>query len=104
MSRKAFFWSGLAVALVIAGIVSYWASSAPDGLNKVAGDQGLNVNEKDPVTGDSPLAGYSTSGVDNERLSGAIAGVAGVIVVLGLAGGLFFVVARREDKPAETSA
>lgn len=104
MSRKAFFWSGLVVAVVIAGIVSYWASSAPDGLNKVAEDQGLNVNEEDSITADSPLADYSTSGVDNERLSGAVAGVAGVLVVLVLAGGLFYVVARRDDEPAETSA
>lgn len=103
MSRKVFFWSGLAIALVIAGVVSYWASSEPDGLNKVAEDYGLNANETEPVTGDSPLADYSTAGVDDERLSGAIAGVAGVVVVLVLAGGLFLVVARRDDEPAETS-
>jgi cobalt/nickel transport protein len=103
MSRRAFFLTGLVVALVIAGFISYWASSAPDGLNKVAEDKGLNVNESDSATADSPLADYSTAGVDNERLSGAIAGVAGVAIVLVLAGGLFYVVARREDDHSETS-
>ncbi len=101
MSRKAFFVTGLLVALVIAGIVSYWASSAPDGLNKVAEDKGLNANESDSATSGSPLAGYSTSGVSSAPVSGGLAGVVGVVVVLFIAGGMFAVISRRNNGSAD---
>ena len=47
---------GALVALLLAGVVSYYASSSPDGLNKVATDQGLGEKEKDHQLDDSPLA------------------------------------------------
>ena len=74
-------------ASLLAGVVSYYASGSPDGLNKVAADQGLADKEKESAAADSPLAGYSTKDVDNERLSGGLAGVVGVGVVLVIAGG-----------------
>ena len=83
----------LLVALVLAGIVSHYASSSPDGLNRVAEEQGFSDTARSGP--DSPLAGYSTSDVDDDRLSGGVAGVVGVLVVLLLAGGLTFVVRRR---------
>ena len=44
---------------------------------------------------------YATKGVDDARLSGALAGVAGVLIVLVLAGGLGYAVRRRDaDEPA----
>jgi cobalt/nickel transport protein len=86
----------LVVALVLAGVVSYYASSEPDGLNRVAQDHGFSSAEKHHATADSPLAGYSAKDVDNPRLSGGLAGVAGVVVVLALAGGLALVVRRRK--------
>lgn len=86
---------GLILALCLAGGVSYYASSHPDGLNRVAADTGFSGTEKSSPTQDSPLAGYSTKGVDDDRLSGGLAGVIGSLVVLGLAGGLTYVVRRR---------
>jgi cobalt/nickel transport system permease protein len=93
--NKRFLLVGLVVALFLAGFVSYYASSSPDGLNKVAVDQGLDKKEKDHAAKDSPFAGYSTKGVDNSRLSGGLAGVAGVGITLLVAGGLVYVVRRR---------
>jgi hypothetical protein len=93
----------LAVALVLAGIVSYYASSSPDGLNRVAQDKGFSDTQKTHRTEDSPLAGYSSTGVDNARLSGGLAGVAGVLVVLLLAGGLTYVVRRRPTAERATT-
>ncbi len=104
MSRKSFFVTGLLVAFVIAGIVSYWASSAPDGLNKVAEDKGLNTNESDSATEGSPLAGYSTTGISNQRISGGLAGVVGVVVVLFIAGGMFAVISRRSNGSTDEQA
>lgn len=85
----------LAVTLVLAGFVSYYASNSPDGLNRVALDNGFSNTQQEHASADSPLAGYSSAGVDNQRVSGGLAGVAGVLVVLVLAGGLTFVVRRR---------
>jgi hypothetical protein len=101
LSTGAFVAIVLAVCVVLAGIVSFYASSHPDGLNKVATDKGLASNEKRSATADSPLAGYSTKDVDDERLSGGLAGVIGVGTVLVIAGGVAFVVRRRgsADEP-----
>jgi cobalt/nickel transport protein len=91
-----FILAGLLVALLLAGFGSYYASSAPDGLNKVAADKGLDAGAKDSATAGSPLADYSVTGVSNERLSSGLAGVIGVGVTLALAGGIFLLVRKRE--------
>lgn len=102
VSTRGVVVAGVLVALVLAGIVSYYASSSPDGLNKVAADKGFSSAETTHVSTDSPLAGYQTKGVDDTRLSGGLAGVAGSIVVLVLAGGAAFVLRRRRE-PVEAS-
>ena len=91
--------AGLLVALLLAGVVSFYASSAPDGLNKVAQDKGFAATEKDHRAGDGPFAGYETQGVGDGRFSGGLAGVVGCVVVLTLAGGVAYAVRRRS--PAE---
>lgn len=101
MTTKRFFAAALLVTLVLAGLVSHYASSSPDGLEKVAGDKGINAQEKDHALRDSPLGDYGIKGVENARLSGGLSGVAGVAAVLALGGGLFWVIRRRE--PSEPS-
>jgi cobalt/nickel transport protein len=95
MSRRTFFISALLAALLIAGLGSYYASAHPDGLEYVAGKTGFLDSADDAKTADSPFADYQTKGVDDERLAGGIAGVAGVAVVLVLMGGLAFALRRR---------
>ena len=85
----------LAAAVVVAGIISFYASSAPDGLNRVAEDHGFIELEAANATDGSPLAGYATSGVEQERLSGGLAGVLGVTLTFLLGGGVFLAVRRR---------
>jgi hypothetical protein len=99
--NRRFFALVLLVALLVAGGASYYASSHPDGLSFVAEKTGFLDHEKKSPTADSPLAGYSTKGVDNERLSGGIAGVSGCLLVLALGGGLFWVLRRRGTQDAE---
>lgn len=89
--------AGVLVALLLAGFASYYASSDPDGLNRVAEDQGFARTEREHRAGDGPLAGYQTRGVENDRLSGGLAGVVGSLVVLTLAGGLAWTVRRRSS-------
>lgn len=79
MKNKRFYLICLAISLVIAGIFSFYASSAPDGLEKVAIDLGFIDSAKNSATSDSALADYGVAGVKNERLSVGIAGVIGVI-------------------------
>jgi hypothetical protein len=88
--------AGLLVAtLLMAGVVSYYASSDPDGLNRVAEDEGFASTESEHSSSDSPLADYAVSGVEDERLSGGLAGVTGAGVVLLITGGIAYAVRRR---------
>lgn len=93
---KALVAAGVLVALLLAGVVSFYASGSPDGLNRVAEDHGFSDTAKDSATSDSPFADYGTRGVGNERLSGGIAGVVGVVIVLGLGTGVAYAVRRRK--------
>ncbi len=101
---------GFLVALVLAGFVSYYASSSPDGLEKVAEDKGFIATAEDHDLADSPVADYAVRGVGNERLSGGLAGVLGVVVTFAVGGVLFLAVrrggrsARRPDAGAEEPA
>jgi cobalt/nickel transport system permease protein/cobalt/nickel transport protein len=95
VSTRALVATGLLVALLLAGVVSFYASDSPDGLNRVAEDKGFSDTQRKHASHDSPLAGYGTKGVDDQRLSGGLAGLVGCVVVLALAGGLTFVVRRR---------
>ncbi|GAA0225596.1 PDGLE domain-containing protein [Cryptosporangium japonicum] len=100
---------GLLVALLLAGVVSSAASSKPDGLDATA-REGCTFNADDEITGgdclaksaedhdlaDSPLADYGIRGIDNPVVSTGLSGVAGVLLVAGIGGGLFWVLRRRD--------
>ncbi|GAA0484234.1 energy-coupling factor ABC transporter permease [Streptomyces olivaceiscleroticus] len=102
-SAKRVWLAGVAAALVCAGGISYYASASPDGLEKVAHDQGIDKQEKDHAAKDSPLADYSVKDITDARLSGGLAGVIGVGATLAVGSGVFFVVRRRRDTdPAVT--
>lgn len=85
MSSKKLVVVGLIVSIVIAGFLSFYASSHPDGLEKVSADQGLDVTVVDSANADSALADYGVAGVENERASAFLGGVIGVAIT-GLAG------------------
>ncbi|CAN5644889.1 energy-coupling factor ABC transporter permease [soil metagenome] len=72
-----FVVGGLVAALVLVFVLAPIASSAPDGLEKVALDTGFSGAATDhPVGG--PLADYGVSGVDSERAGTVLAGTIGV--------------------------
>ncbi|MFE9202088.1 PDGLE domain-containing protein [Micromonospora sp. NPDC007230] len=103
-----FILGGLLVALLLAGVVSNYASSHPDGLDSSL-LKGCTVNAEDEITGgscpaqqakdhelaDSPLADYGVRGVGNGFLSTGISGVIGVLLTFALGGGLFWLARRR---------
>ncbi len=84
MRGRTFTLGVLAVAIVIAGFISYYASPHPDGLMYVAHAKGFIAAESASLTQDWPLAGYAVRGVDNARLSGGLAGVIGCALCFGL--------------------
>lgn len=90
------------VALVIAAVVSQFAATQPDGLERVAIDQGFMVSADDHALASGPFADYATAGVRNERSSLVVAGVAGVTVTLLV--GLGIGVAVRDRRPGGSAA
>lgn len=95
MRTRTFVIAGLVAALLVAGVGSYYASSRPDGLEYVAERTGFAHKAEDSGAADSPLSDYQVKGVENDRVSGGLAGVIGAVVVLVLAGGLAHAVRRR---------
>ncbi len=91
---------GLVAALALAGFVSYYASSSPDGLEKVAHDKGIDSKAEDHAAKGSPLADYQLEDVADERISGGLAGVIGVGATLAVGTGVFVVVRRRRASAA----
>ena len=77
---RIFLLGGLLVAVGLAMLVSGFASSAPDGLNKVAEDHGIAAGARAHLFENGPLAGYAVKGVGDDRLSTAISGLIGVLV------------------------
>ena len=95
MKQKTFLLSGFVVSLFLAGVVSFYASSNPDGLEKVAEDIGFIETAKDHTYADGALADYGVKGIDNARLSTGAAGVIGVVATGVISTGLFMVVRRK---------
>ena len=95
MKQKTFLISGFVASLFLAGVVSYYASSSPDGLEKVAGDIGFIETAKEHSNADSALADYGVKGIENDRLSTGAAGVIGVIATGVISTGLFMMVRRK---------
>lgn len=94
-----FVLGGLAVALALAVGVSRYASTQPDGLSKVATDEGLDGEQVDHALDEGPLAGYSTRGVDDQGMSKGLAGVVGVGVTFLVAGGAVRLATRGRPTP-----
>ena len=93
--RNKFLRAGLLVSLAIAGVLSYYASSQPDGLEKVAEDKGFLDTAKDSANAGTPLADYGITGLENERLSVGLSGIIGVIVTLIVAFAIFKTLAKK---------
>jgi cobalt ECF transporter T component CbiQ/cobalamin biosynthesis protein CbiM len=105
-----FIAGGLLVALLLAGVVSNFASSQPDGLDSTT-LEGCTVDDQGAITGgtciaqggedhelaDGPLADYGVSGIDNSFLSTGMSGVVGVLLTFAIGGGIFWLVRRRRS-------
>lgn len=104
MSRRStlpFIVGGLLVAVGLAVFVSPLASTEPDGLERVAADQGFADDAATHDLADSPLADYGVRGVSDERTSTAVSGLIGTLITFGVGLLLFGALRRyRERHPA----
>jgi PDGLE domain len=99
-NTKLFLVAGLLLALALAVFVSPFADSDPDGLTKVADEQGLSQTEQEHDLADSPVADYEVRGVDDDRVSTGVSGVIGVLVTFGLGVGAFALLRTLRRDPA----
>jgi PDGLE domain-containing protein len=93
-----FITAVLAVAVTLALVVSPWASDEPDGLGRVAIDEGFAAQQSAHPLEGSPTTGYEVAGVDDDRLSTGLAGVIGVAITFTLAAGLTLGLRRRNRR------
>ena len=90
----------LAVAIGLATAASPFASSSPDGLEKVAADQAfVDRGRLHSVQERSPAPDYAFPGVENERVATGLAGFVGTLAVFGAGYGIA-ALARRRAVPA----
>ena len=95
ISNRKFFAGALLASAILAGGASFYASSSPDGLEKVAEDVGFIGTAKDHTFGDFTLSDYGIAGFENARLSVGLAGLIGVGATALLATGLFMLIRKK---------
>lgn len=88
-----FLLGGLGVTLLLAGVMSFFASPDPDGLEAVAEEQGFMERAADHLFGDFALADYGEVG----GIPVGVAGVAGVALTL-IAAGVIAYAARTRSR------
>ncbi len=95
---KKYWWVlGLLLALVVT-LFSPLASPHPDGLERVAEDQGFLGRGQDAPYEIVP--DYVFPGVGNEQVATIVAGIVGTLIVFGLGYGLALLLRRRERDAA----
>jgi len=95
----AFVAVGLLAAVALVVFVAPRASADPDGLEKVAADQGIDAGVRPHSLGASPFADYGTEGVGHDALGTALAGLVGVAATFVVGSGLVLLVRRRRGPP-----
>ncbi|MEV0596829.1 energy-coupling factor ABC transporter permease [Nonomuraea cavernae] len=90
---RPFLLGGLGVTAVLAGVVSFFASSSPDGLESVAEEKGFLGQATDHLFGSWALADYGDVG----GIPVGVAGILGVGLVLLIAGAVVYA-ARGRDR------
>jgi hypothetical protein len=95
MTTKKIVQIGLVTSIFVAAIISFYANSNPDGLEFVAEQVGFLNTAKDSATAGSPLADYAFAGLENERISVALAGIIGVLLTAAISFGLFTFLKKR---------
>jgi cobalt/nickel transport protein len=101
-NRGLFMLAALAVAIALAGLLSPFASTSPDGLERVAADKGfIEKGEGSPVWKWTPIPDYELPGIKNGSISTASAGIIGTLAVFGGAYGIARVLTKKRTRRLE---
>ncbi|MEU5156407.1 PDGLE domain-containing protein [Glycomyces sp. NPDC021274] len=112
MKTRPFIIAGVVVTLLLAGVVSLFASASPDGLESVL-LTGCDTTDGEitggacvlQAAGDHEIGGafadYGMSFLDNEVLGASLAGILGVLLTLAIATGFFWLLARGKRTQGE---
>jgi hypothetical protein len=95
---KRFLVLGFLVAVVVAVVISQFASSSPDGLEFVAGREGFADTVTPHAVDGSPLADYGSGLFDGGAVGTAVAGLIGVVATFAVGYGLLRLSRRRKPK------
>lgn len=81
MKEKNWWISGIIIALFMASVLSLFASSEPDGLERVAEDQGFAEKAEEKEVLQAPMPDYVIPGIGNEEVAASLAGLIGVLII-----------------------
>jgi len=100
--RLWFILAALAVSIVLAGLLSPFASRSPDGLERVAADKGfIEKGEGGAVWKWTLIPDYELPGIKNGSISTASAGIIGTLAVFGGAYGIARILKRKRTRRLE---
>lgn len=97
-SKSSFVLAALIVTFLVAGVLSGFASSSPDGFEKVTSQYQIEESET-KAWNHAPMVDYAIPGVESEALSTGLSGIAGTLIMLALG----FALARFAQKKPELS-
>jgi len=103
VTARVFALGALLVVVLMATVVSQFASSEPDGLERVAEDRGFADTATDSALDSGLFADYATTGIDNETTSLAIAGLSGLAISVLVISGVLLAVRDRRSQPQPTN-
>lgn len=93
---KKFIIIGLIIAILMAVLAPFLASSNPDGLESAA-EKIINPGVSDEAVHESPMPDYVIPALGENSISGGLSIVIGTLIVFGLAYGLGYVLKRRNS-------
>jgi cobalt/nickel transport protein len=86
---------GLVVAVAVVLLFSPFASSWPDGLERVAKDLGFFEKGEGAEVLKAPIPDYKVPGLDNEGFSTALSGTIGTLAMFGIGFGVACLLRRK---------
>lgn len=88
---------GLTIALLIALLMSPFASPQPDGLERVAKDQGFMEKGEGSPAFAAPIPDYAFPGIGNKTWATSIAGLIGTLAMFGVGLGVAALLRKRRE-------
>lgn len=96
--KKKEILAALMLVMFLAAVLIPFASQFPDGLEKVAIDQGFASQERHDPAVPALLAGYQVPGIGDKVLSSAISGIIGALAMFCIGWGIAVLLKKRKSR------